>query len=123
MKKLMLLLPFIVALSSCKKEDKISTDRILIHSFCQDCTIKITSNKTGKTISKDFKESVQIDELYDDLVPFVGTVILKTDKPGAFIISASIRDENGIKRTAVLMDKAPEKLNTEVQFNSNQISN
>lgn len=124
MKKLMLLLPLIVALSSCKKEDQNNNDILRIQSFCSDCTISIKSKNTGQVITKNFTESIVFDARYEDIMPFTGTVTLKSDKAGAFIISASVIDGSGAtKNTFVLLDKKPSTINTEVQFNSDQISN
>lgn len=123
MKKLMLLLPLIVALSSCKKEDQNNNDILRIQSFCSDCTITIKSKNTAQVITKNFTESIVFDARYDDIMPFTGTVTMKSDKAGAFIISASVIDGNGTtKNTFVLLDKKPSAINTEVAFNSDTIS-
>lgn len=110
-------------LQSCKKDAPDIKDTIKFQSICQRCTIEIKSTN-GKFVTSTFTESSEINRKYSDIMPFTGRIILQSEQPGMFRVSASVIDSDGsVKKTVLLTDAKPNKLNSQTVFNSDLLSN
>lgn len=107
MKKITLLLPFIILAGSCKKEKvNENTDQINIVVLCENCELKIMGTNSSKTITKKIQGSGSVTGAYTDFVPFIGTVTpLSIAKTPSVFVSFNVSDIDGkVKNTQTLFD-------------------
>lgn len=120
----LLLTSLTITIFSCKKkEETINNDTIRFQYFCNQCTVEI-KGPNNKYLTTRFIGSIELEEKYNVIVPFTGRVILHSEQPGAFSISASIVGEDGkVKKTVLLTDEKPAAVNLETSFNSKSLTN
>lgn len=109
---------------SCKKnEEKINSDTVRFQFLCKECTVEIKGPHNNYLTTR-FAGSIELEEKYSLIIPFTGRVILHSDQPATFSISASvIGNDSSLKRTIILTQKKPAAVNLETTFDSRMITN